>query len=144
MSSFFILLIVSNTKSTCSRSTSPRSTIVFFLPFYATIFTTLSLHACKPCRAHPGRSPDWPETRFPRLQRVSFCLSFSLQVTRQQGVVCRQLPSSRGEKKKKSKHSAIRGELFGSNQNRRQCFFLLLLFFPPSLPVTLSHRSANR
>ena len=134
----FILLIVSNTKSSPRTS---RSAIVFFLPFYATGFTTLSI-ACKPCRVHPGRVFDWPETEFPRLQRASFCLSFSLQVTRQQGVACRQLSSSRGERRKKSKHSAIRGELFGSNQNRRQCFFFLL-FSPPSSPAALSYRSAN-
>lgn len=142
---FFILLIVSNTKSTTVAVPAP---LLLARPScFSFLFMPLSL---QPCPLHANLA-EFTQAVFSIGQRLGFrghngLLSVfpSLQVTRQQGVACRQLSSSRGERKK-SKHSAIRGELFGSNQNqnRRQCFFFLL-FFPPSLPASLSYHSANR
>lgn len=84
---------------------------------FSFLFMPLSL---QPCPLHANLA-EFTQAVFSIGQRLGFrghngLLSVfpSLQVTRQQGVACRQLSSSRGERKK-SKHSAIRGELFGSN-----------------------------
>lgn len=136
---FFILLIVSNTKSTSSPSTSTsRSAIVFFLPFYATIFTTLSI-ACKPCRIHPGRVLDWPETGFPRPQRTSFCLSFSPGHKATRGSLqAAIIIEGRKEKKQTFRHPRRTVRLQPEPEPAPVLFFFFFSFLLPCLLPQLS------
>jgi len=123
---------------------SPRissSAIVFFLPFYATIFATLSI-THKPCRVHPGRAP--------RLARVwvseattgfflSFLLSPGHKATRgslQAAIII--------EGRRKKKKQTFRHPRRTVRPQPEPAPVRFLIFFPPSLPGAISYRSANR